>query len=907
MKGRRKNGGKPAAAGQQPLLALLRREHNLRVRPLQRLISARGRCCWALEGGERLRVAGWLDLDPSLVVHLPPPHGVIGLIYALPVDDGPFVERARDAVQQAVHLRQLLLEAADAGGQRALQVELVLLVPEQASQSAQAALAETFDHIARSTGYLRLVGLNVATLPAQPDFDQSMRRAFAWLLRDTRAWFAPERRRRPRPQPLAWRLTMEHYRLPETRAFGFAGGVTRLHLVHGHNGSGKSTLVEGLELLLTESIGRLVGVPADELYQVLRNREATGPSPDVTPASLCLARGADGQGDALGSARVDKHGIRFDRGGLGAKLPPYAFRLDQNLMNELLRADAERRAELLLEAFAPDGNQPLARLREARGSFEQSFAALPEHLRLQADTATSSDESLRLAWVHQQLAPFVAESDDDSSRGPADWSRLLPLTTVEWAALAAVRQRLRELLAQLATAPGSVARSLLTRFDGELEALRRESAALQTDLATALRVMREFAHWQAAGRIQRGANREADLQRWLELRALVDLAGRHADVLQTLARAAALGWVADPANAQALPPMPVDASVAERARRRHAELHQELTDARERLRAWSAGPDAAATSASGTGLPSGRRYRLLASEQAALTQVGRWLPSTLSPTPLGEQFSLGLANNQQVTLGEAVLGRPGGLDKPIEQGEILTRALERVQQLGPEAWPGAELLLGRIKAVVDAAQRLSAARQALSDDFFVQLAPRGGRAAGAKLQAAVNELLALTTPARWAYADLALSGKLENGRASLGFAHEGVRAELMLNTAELNAFVLMLFVLLAPQVNNPLRLMVLDDPLQNMDEMMVCTLARALAALLPQLPPGWSVLALFHGMEDVERIREEAPAALYRLPWTRVRARRGILQTIEHEPNESTHDREAQPMASLDIQVWSGN
>jgi hypothetical protein len=94
-------------------------------------------------------------------------------------------------------------------------------------------------------------------------------------------------------------------------------------------------------------------------------------------------------------------------------------------------------------------------------------------------------------------------------------------------------------------------------------------------------------------------------------------------------------------------------------------------------------------------------------------------------------------------------------------------------------------------------------------------------------------------------------------------------------------------------VDNPLRLLILDDPLQNMDEMTVCTLAflllaRAMAGLIAVYPPGWSVLALFHGMDDMERIREEAPSAVYYLPWARPLDTQGVVQAIGAEDDLGT-------------------
>jgi hypothetical protein len=49
------------------------------------------------------------------------------------------------------------------------------------------------------------------------------------------------------------------------------------------------------------------------------------------------------------------------------------------------------------------------------------------------------------------------------------------------------------------------------------------------------------------------------------------------------------------------------------------------------------------------------------------------------------------------------------------------------------------------------------------------------------------------------------------------------RADVRLNTAELNVFTLALFLLCAVRLPNPLRLLILDDPLQNMDELTVAT------------------------------------------------------------------------------------
>jgi hypothetical protein len=114
----------------------------------------------------------------------------------------------------------------------------------------------------------------------------------------------------------------------------------------------------------------------------------------------------------------------------------------------------------------------------------------------------------------------------------------------------------------------------------------------------------------------------------------------------------------------------------------------------------------------------------------------------------------------------------------------------------------------------------------------------------------------------------------------------------------MNTFTVALFLLCAPAQANPLRLLVLDDPLQNMDEMTVSSLARGLAKVAQIFPPGWNIAALFHSEDDLHRIREEVPSAVYRLPWlspTAVEDER----PIRSEPEENTCSRERQRLTSL--------
>ncbi len=140
---------------------------------------------------------------------------------------------------------------------------------------------------------------------------------------------------------------------------------------------------------------------------------------------------------------------------------------------------------------------------------------------------------------------------------------------------------------------------------------------------------------------------------------------------------------------------------------------------------------------------------------------------------------------------------------------------------------------------------------------------------------ALNELLALFTTARWAYEQVELE-QVADGDEAVAVLRSGPRdapvdpADLRLNTAELNLLTIAIFLLCACRLENPLRLLVLDDPLQNMDELTVATLARGLGRLL-RLPAwadrGWELLILLHSEENLTRFRDEFPAPVYRLPW----------------------------------------
>ena len=135
---------------------------------------------------------------------------------------------------------------------------------------------------------------------------------------------------------------------------------------------------------------------------------------------------------------------------------------------------------------------------------------------------------------------------------------------------------------------------------------------------------------------------------------------------------------------------------------------------------------------------------------------------------------------------------------------------------------------------------------------------------------ALNELTALFTPARWAYRDL--KANINDERGETEFQMDGIPADLLLNTAELNTLALVLFFLCAPSGHHPIPLLLLDDPFQNMDELTVTKIARGLKRLMSiwgfdTRLKDWEILILLHGEENLERLRSECTSAVYFLHW----------------------------------------
>jgi hypothetical protein len=97
-----------------------------------------------------------------------------------------------------------------------------------------------------------------------------------------------------------------------------------------------------------------------------------------------------------------------------------------------------------------------------------------------------------------------------------------------------------------------------------------------------------------------------------------------------------------------------------------------------------------------------------------------------------------------------------------------------------------------------------------------------------------------------------------------------------------------MYLLAAVRTENPLGILLFDDPLQNMDELTVTTVARGLAKVVNVFPADWQLVFLFHGEDDLERFRQEIPAAVYLLPWLAPAATASDEVTVGSESLKST-------------------
>jgi energy-coupling factor transporter ATP-binding protein EcfA2 len=380
-----------------------------------------------------------------------------------------------------------------------------------------------------------------------------------------------------------------------------------------------------------------------------------------------------------------------------------------------------------------------------------------------------------------------------------------------------------------------------------------------------------------------GAKREAAepfpelLNRWLEQTALLDLVQRARGMHATLRAAADSGWKPSDATIDAAVALLGHATDDAPFARAEQDCKAAIDALQAQLASFTASPAISSSRASAAqpvprlSVEALNAVSPLLFEATELTSFGLLGNKTAAVINLGAAPTYG-----SIVIGADKWAEPvlADIDRMLEACAALARGEQEVLP-----WPGKGLCT-EFEAARGTHATLAAAAQKLSVDFMDELRPDAGMTSefDGSLISALNELMALFTPARWAYFDITLPHTVGSGRLDLGIqtrdtsdhtSHD-VRAELRLNTAELNLYTVALFLLCIGRVPKPLNLLVFDDPLQNMDELTATALARGITKLVrlwEALGRKEELLLLFHGADDLELFRAEIPAAVYHLPW----------------------------------------
>ena len=782
--------------------------------------------------------------------------GTLGLIHVLETNGSPgdedepgrpdhVAEDLYRRVGEAVYLRHVL-EERGCPEEIAHTVEVVFAV-EAGEAGVAGHVRDALRGIMRETNMLHAVGVNlleVDTKGEEPVPVDKLRRAFCWLLHDVDGWYDGGGEA-PGGEGLR-KLAVEDFRVAGRRTLTLRDGP--FHLVHGSNGSGKSSLVEALEYMFSGRIERL-GNHLD-YAKVITNNQVRAEDPEA------LARVSVWIGEAGQPRRESVTRPKADTEAMSA-VPASRFRLDQVLADALARGGPGERARLFLEAFFPEEARRLAERKQANHRLAATREQLPDALlhrlpkrntvqRIVEGFGQTFDEP-KTAQQLDVLLPFPVAS----LHAAAMWlGRDLPEPEERLATTyTEILREAQPIIEELRSANGERLIRRLLRAQGILGGVQFEEGA---ESKAASMEPPDTGSDRGYGEL---------VDEWLQLMAAADIVEKQQQVWDVRGGLDPdrLGDHAELLEAIHLP----DENVLEAFRAAVPRLRAERDEARARVDA--ARPEPAQGSLAS---PS------LAEPMSALDDADRGLLDDL-----GKRLKVkGRIGKQLFNLGTAVARGLKSKRRPTLLMDGRELSFADLAQWAAEGADAGKRLIGSQPMDPDTAVALVRDYHAALLDLWKheQEAVQAFGQRLAPMRDALNEFMALLTPARWAYEDV--QPRYDDKQSQLNFeGADEVAAELRLNTAEQNILVLALYLLCAvSHQKNEFKLVVLDDPLQNMDELTVSTLARGLARLFrlwkrkPALAP-WKVLMLLHAEDNVSRVRSEISCPVYFLPWLKPR------------------------------------
>jgi len=770
--------------------------------------------------------------------------GTIGIVHFLEDEKS---EDIRTLLENAAYVRHLLQEYRTRDSAPiAVEVTLVMLKWSETSSRISKALRS----ITETSTFLHTIGVSLLKAEHHGSL-QALRRAFPWLLTATKEWFSKiggtsEKR-------CLETLEVENFRVDGTRKWSLDQGE-QIHLVHGPNGSGKSSLVESLEYLLCGRVERLesewqqgnleAGSRRDHYRSILTHRSQDGSSRVLSMKAKYLGEESEVEIEVGDDAEK----------GLAHELPTGGFKLDTRFSNELIFGSSADRARVFLKNFFPEKYEALVSSQTAKVHLENLWNLAPEWMR--AHHAGPKELSL--------------SSQRKSEKIPRDY---LPDGLRDQFADGVLKFLIDWQVEQVSEEDGS-------SLDAAWAKLGAQVVRLQKHVEHLPALLKKLNNWEARSskstkgtKSDSGSSEDSDddlLNRWLHYVALSDLLQKEYEVTITLAQAKEVD--------KRLAEEPF-VRLAERTEGRANKIRERLDEARA-LRDELNGKLRSHKHRGGGGVV--HETITLSREEWELVELIEELDifQTDSNEPLTQGIREALAQGipcrifmrdvkscvklfgqESITLGKYA-GSLGEMFSLVEKLQTFFSSIVKARKIFATSPREMHEYLDELEQAIVANQSedISMIRE------FTQLVT-------GDLSDATNELMALMTPARWAYQDIEIKPEFNEEGQQLALDAGGISAAIKLNTAELNTMALSLFLLTAlGRNNNPIATIVLDDPFENMDELSTVTVARAFARLhrlwkkYPALE-NWQLILLLHGAENFERFRDEVPCAAYFLPW----------------------------------------